>query len=92
MAGDEFYVDVAADGVDFQHVAFNPAGADGSEVPVAYSIYGTTTPADRTASLAAITRSAQLNGNCIAWPTGITTAQRANAEQALAKAGIIVRN
>ncbi|TIR24024.1 MAG: head decoration protein [Mesorhizobium sp.] len=92
VAGDEYYVDVAADGEDFQYVAYNPAGVDGSEVPVAYSIYGTTTPADKTASLAAITRSAQINGNCVAWPAGITSAQKANAAQALAKTGIIVRN
>jgi hypothetical protein len=92
VAGDEFYVDVAADAGDFQYVAFNPAGTDGSEVPAAYSIYGATTGAGETVALAAITRSAQLNGNCIAWPDSITAAQKADAEQALAALGIIVRN
>ncbi|WP_378952082.1 head decoration protein [Mesorhizobium sp. ANAO-SY3R2] len=91
VAGDEFYVDVAADAEDFQYVDFNPAGTDGSEIPVAYSIYAVKTPADQTAKTAVISRSAQLNGNCIAWPDSITAAQKANAVQALEERGIIVR-
>lgn len=92
VAGDEFYVDVAADSEDFAYVPFDPAGTDGSEIPVAYSIYGVKTVENETKKTAVIAREAELNGNCIAWPAGITTAQKKNAEQALAERQIIVRN
>lgn len=90
--GDTFTISVAADGVDYQYVAFDPAGSDGSETPVAYSIYGVETAAGETKQTAVIANSAQLNGHCIAWPEGIDSAQKANAEQALAAVGIKVRN
>lgn len=92
VVGDVFYVDVAADAGDFHWVAFNQDGTDGSEAPAGIAIYGATTPADGTASIAAIVRDAEANGNCIAWPTDITGAEKTNAEQALAALGIIVRN
>lgn len=91
VAGDEFYVDVAADGEDFQYVEFDPAGTDGSETPVAYSIYAVKTDSDDVKQTAVIAREAELNGNCISWPAGITTAQKTNAIQALAEKQIIVR-
>jgi len=91
VAGDEFYVDVAADAGDFDYVAYDPAATDGTEIPAAYSIYPVTTPADKKATAAVISREAELNGNCIAWPAGITDAQKANAIQALAERQIIVR-
>lgn len=91
VAGDIFYVDVAADAEDFQHVAFDPAGADGSELPVAVSIYGAITPADASAKISVIARDAEIIGPCIEWPEGITAAQRADAIQSLAASGIIVR-
>lgn len=88
-AGDEFYVDVAADAEDFQHVAYDPD----SDLPIAgIAIYGATTEAAQTVNVAAIVRDAEANGNCVAWPTGITAGQKANATQELAGLGIIVRN
>lgn len=92
VAGDEFYVDVAADAEDFQFVAFNQDGTDGSEVPAAVAIYGVTTPADATAKIAVIARDAEINGHQIEWPSDIEAAEKANASQALAALGIIVRN
>lgn len=92
VAGDEFYVDVAADAEDFEWVAFNPAGTDGSEVPAGIAIYPAKTGAGEAEKIAAIVRGCEANGNCIAWPTGITAGQKANAEQALGALGIIVRN
>lgn len=91
VAGDMFYVDVAADAVDYQYVAFNQDGTDGSEIPVAYSIYAVTTGSGETKETAAIVRMAELNGNCIAWPASIDAAEKANAIQALAASNIIVR-
>jgi hypothetical protein len=91
-AGDEFYIDVAADAEDFAYVPYNPTGTDGSEIPVAYSIYPVVTGEDETKATAVIAREAELNGNRIAWPEGITLAQRKNAEEALAERQIIVRN
>ena len=89
--GDEFLITVAADDADFEYVAYDPAATDGAETPVAYSIYPVTTGSGVTTKTAGITRHAQLNGNCIAWPAGITSAQKADAVQALAAVGIVVR-
>lgn len=91
VAGDTFSIAVAADAGDYQFVAYAPAGTDGSEVPVAYSPYPVTTASDATVKTAALTRMCELNGNCIAWPSGITDAQKADAIQALAANNIIVR-
>lgn len=92
VAGDRFTVTVEADAEDFQYVALNPAGTDGSEVAVAIAIYGVTTPADATAAIAIIARDAEVNGHQIEWPAGITAGQKADAAQALQARGIIIRN
>jgi len=91
IAGDTFSIIVAADAGDYQYVAYDPAGTDGSETPVGYSPYPVTTSASATAKTAALTRMCELNGNCIAWPGTITDAQKADAIQALAANNIIVR-
>ncbi|TIQ18900.1 MAG: head decoration protein [Mesorhizobium sp.] len=92
VVGDRFAVTVAVDAEDFQYVAYNPAGADGSEVAVAIAIYGVVTPADATAAIAIIARDAEVNGHQIEWPAGITAAAKADAVQALEARGIIIRN
>lgn len=89
--GKTFRITVALDAVDFVHVPFNHDGTDGSETPVAYSIYPVVTGVGETKKTAAIVRQAELNGNCIAWPTDIDAAEKADAIQALAAQGIIVR-
>ncbi len=89
VAGDRFYVDVAVDAEDIQHVAYDPD----SDLPIAgIAIYGATTGSGQTAKVAGIVRDAEANGHCIAWPSGITDAQKADATQALEALGIIVRN
>lgn len=92
VAGDLFYVDIAADAEDFQYVALNPAGTDGSAVAVAIALYGAVTPADATAAIAIIARDAEVNGHMIEWPAGISAAAKADAVQSLQARGIIVRN
>lgn len=89
--GATFSITVAKSSTAEQYVLFDQDGTDGSEIPVAYSIYPATTGVGETAKTAAITRDAQLNGNCIAWPSDIETAEKQNAIQALAEVGIIVR-
>lgn len=91
VAGDTFDLTVAANVEDYSWVAFNHDGTDGSEIPAAYSIYAVTTGSGETKETAAIIRLAELNGNCIAWPTDIDAAEKANAIQALATNNIIVR-
>lgn len=89
VAGDEFYVEVAADFGDFQHVAFDPTAGE----PIAgITIYPATTGIGETTKVAGIVRDAEVNGNCVAWPASITAEQKANAAQELAALGIIVRN
>lgn len=92
VAGDEFYIEVAADSEDFHYVAFHQDGTDGSEEPAAIALYGVTTAAGETARISVIARDAEVNGNCLAFPDDITAAERVNVEQALADRGIIVRN
>lgn len=92
VAGDRFTVTVRADAEDFQFVAFNQDGTDGSETPAAIALYGVTTPADATAKIAVISRAAEVNGHCLEWPADIDAAEKADAIQALHGLGIIVRN
>ncbi|MER8591453.1 head decoration protein [Mesorhizobium sp. M1182] len=92
VAGDRFTVTVAADADDFQYVAYNPAGTDGSEVAAAIALYPAVTPADATAAIAIIARSAEVNGHQLEWPAGIAAADKADAVQALEARGIIIRN
>lgn len=88
VVGDEFYVGVAGAADAWQHVAYDPD----SDAPVAgIAIYPATTGAGETISMAAIVRDAEANGNCIAWPAGLTADQKTMAVGALADRGIIVR-
>lgn len=91
VLGDTFTITVAADAADFEHVAFDPTANDGSEVPVAMSIYPVTTGVGETKPVASIVRLATLNDAQIEWPDGITAAQKADAIQALEDRNIILR-
>lgn len=91
VVGDTFSITVAADASDFIWVAYDPTATDGAEVPGAYSLYPVKTGAGETVKTTGIVRLAELNGNCIAWPSGITATQKADAIQALASQQIIVR-
>lgn len=55
------------------------------------AIYPAKTGTGETTQIAAILRSAEVNGKCLAWPEGITDAQRTLIKSDLASAGIIVR-
>ncbi|UQR66210.1 head decoration protein [Bradyrhizobium sp. C-145] len=79
---------VTADG---SYLGFTTGAADGSQNAAAIAIYGVTTGAGETAKIAAITRDAEVNGNILTWPAGITALQKATAIAALAANGIIVR-
>jgi hypothetical protein len=91
VAGDGFEVKVQAIAEHYEHVAFDPDGADGSDVPVGMSIYPVTTGAGQTKKASAISRLATLNGQNVAWPDDITDDQKTDAIQALAARNIIVR-
>lgn len=88
VIGDEFYVDVSGAADAWQHVAYDPD----SDLPIAgIAIYGAITGAGETTKVAGIVRDAEANGNCVAWPEGITTNQQSLAIGALRRLGIIVR-
>lgn len=91
IVGDTFTITIAADAEDFTWVAHDPTAVNGSETPSAVAIDGAVTGPGQTARVAAITRSAEVNGKVISWAAGITDAQKADAVQALAGTGIIVR-
>lgn len=91
VAGDAFEVTVKADAEDFQFVAFNQDGTNGSEIATAIALYGVTTPVDATAAISIIARQAELNGKCLEWPAEIDAAEQADAIQSLAQRTLIVR-
>lgn len=92
VVGDAFEITVGVeDPADKQYVAYDPAGTDGSEVPVAYSPYAVTTGSGETKATLGLTRDCELNTNLIAWPSGISAANKVKAIAALAERGIIVR-
>jgi len=90
--GDQIFIDVDAAAVTgTQYVAWDPTATDGSQTPVAMAIYPAVTGAGETVQIAGITRQSQLNINCIAWPDGVTDAQKSAAADALRGVGIILR-
>ena len=90
--GDRFLIHVTAEHPgDFEAVAFDPTDKDGAEIPSAIAIYPAKTGEGETAKIAAIVRDAEVNGNCLSWPDGITAAQKEKAIADLAEVGIIVR-
>jgi hypothetical protein len=91
VANDEFYVDVEADATDFEWLPLNLAATDGTEVAAGVPFYGTVTAVGETAQIAAVVRSAEVKGPMIIWPGSITASQKADAIQALALTGIIIR-
>jgi hypothetical protein len=90
--GDVIHIDVDFDEVSGEeYVAWDPNATDGTEKPVAMSIYMVTTGVGETQPVAAITRLSQLNKHCIAWPDGVTEAQKSAAADALAQSHIVLR-
>jgi hypothetical protein len=89
--GDSFNITVVTEGSDFNYVAYDQDGTDGSEIPSAIAIYGATTGVGETAKIAGMVRDCEVNGNCLEWPTDITDAEKVDATQALESVGIIVR-
>lgn len=90
VAGDEFYVDVAADVTDFEYGAHDPASTDGFEVACAIALYPAATGSGENATIAGIVRHARVNGKLLTWKEGATAAEIADGRQALEAAGIIV--
>lgn len=89
--GDRFDITVAANADDFEYGAHDPAAADGLEVADAIALYGATTGVGESATISGITRLAEVNGNLLTWDGAITSAQKADAIQALEAKHIIVR-
>src|SRR5206468_1251863 len=71
-----------------QYVILAPAAADGSQNAAAVALYGAVTGVGATAQIWAITRAAEVNGNNLTWPAGITAPQKPTAISALGGAGV----
>lgn len=91
VVGDKLYVDIVLEPSDFQFSVIDPAADDGSEIAAALALYPATTGVAETADIAGITRDAEVNGNCLSWPDGITADQKAAAINDLRERGIVVR-
>jgi hypothetical protein len=90
--GDAFVLEVQVELEDEAYVPHNPSATDGSEVAYGYSPYAVVTGSGETKQIAVLVRECELNGHVINWASGITSTQKADAIQALAKNQIIVRN
>ncbi|WP_395175509.1 head decoration protein [Roseibium alexandrii] len=75
----------------YTYVPFNQDGVDGSEAAFCVAIYGAETGAAETVDITAIVRDAEVNGNCLAWPSDIEAAEIDAAVVQLNANGIIVR-
>ncbi|WP_420408691.1 head decoration protein [Hoeflea sp.] len=89
--GDSFNITVVTEDSDFQYVAYDQDGTDGSEIPSAIAIYGAVTGASETVKIAGLVRDCEINAHCIEWPDDITEAEKVDAIQSLNDSGIIVR-
>lgn len=91
-AGDRFAITVGVESPgDYQAVAYDPTGTDGSEKASALAIYPAKTGAGETVKIAALVRDCEVNGHILTWPEGITADQKAAGIADLQAAGIIVR-
>ncbi len=88
VVGDSFAITVAA--TSGKYVALNPAALDGSEKACAIA-YANVDASAGDHRLTITARAAEVNGNCLTWPAGITAPQLAAATAQLAALGIIVR-
>lgn len=90
VAGDTFSVTVTVETGDIEHGAWNPTVEDVSAVR-SVALYGVTTGVGETASIAGITRDAEVKAVALEFIAGVTADQRAAAIGALKLAGIIAR-
>ena len=93
VAGDSFRVTVvAADATaQAQYKALNLSATDGTQTAAAIIHDAVTTGVGVTESVAAVTRSAEVNGNLITYPAGASDAEKLAIRVLLAAKGIIVR-
>lgn len=84
--GDIVHVTVAV----AEYVAFSPAGSAGAQTPAAICC-GTYDATDADQAGAVIARNAEVSGDLLAWPSGISAANKAIGISRLAARGITVR-
>lgn len=89
VSGDGFTITVTVG--EYEWVAFDQDGTDGSEIPAGIALYGATTGESESAKISAIVRDAEVNGNCVVWPSDIEADEKAAGELGLQKLGIITR-
>jgi len=92
VAGDEFYVDVGVEPVDYEFVPYSKNAVDGSQVAVAIAMYPAVTGVGETMEIAGFVRDGEVNAKELVLPDGLSAAETADLYGELAKVGIIVRN
>ena len=73
-----------------EYAPFNPTATDGTET-AAGILYDEVDSTDGVVAAVAVVRDAEINGNHLIWPVGITDAQKAAAIASLRGTGIILR-
>ena len=89
--GDAFSITVGIEETDYQIVAYNPAGTNGSQRAAGILWEGVTTDGTNLGAGVVITRAAEVRGVDLVWPATITAIQKADALRQLEKFGIVAR-
>ena len=92
VSGDAFSVTVVIDSIGGeQFKALNVSATDGTQIAAGIAIYPATTGVSETANIAMIARLAEVRLSDLAWPAGITTAQKTTALEQLRALNIVGR-
>lgn len=92
IAGDAFNIDVGIEQGDYQYSALDLTKAGDFAVAAGIAVYGATTGAGETATIAAIVRGpCEVRAADLTWPAGITAPQQAAAIRQLEARGIVLR-
>lgn len=92
VAGDAFTVTVGIESLtDELWEVLDPAATDGTQIAAGIAVYGVVTGAGETKKISAITRIAEVRAADLAWPNGISAANKARAIEELRALNIILR-
>jgi hypothetical protein len=92
VAGDAFTVTVGIESLtDELWEVLDPTATDGTQIAAGIAVYGVVTGAGETKKISAITRIAEVRAADLAWPAGISAANKARAIEELRAINIILR-
>jgi hypothetical protein len=92
VAGDAFTVTVGIESlIDELWEVLDTTATDGTQIAAGIAVYGVVTGAGETKKISALTRIAEVRASDLAWPAGISAANKARAIEELRAINIILR-